>query len=68
MGGVALLLWGLRLVRIGMTDGWGAEVRTLLGKSLSSRFSAFFAGLGVTVLLQSSSATALLAASFSGQG
>ena len=68
MGGVALLLWGLRLVRIGMTDGWGAEVRIFLGHSLSNRVSAFFAGLGVTVLLQSSSATALLAASFSGQG
>ncbi len=68
MGGVALLLWGLRLVRIGVTDGWGSEVRRLLGRSLSSRFNAFFAGLGVTVLLQSSSATALLTASFSGQG
>ena len=56
------------MVRIGITDAWGSEVRSALGASLSNRFKAFFAGLGITVLLQSSSATALLAASFSGQG
>ncbi len=63
-----MLLWGLRMVRIGITDAWGSEVRSALGASLSNRFKAFFAGLGVTILLQSSSATALLTASFSGQG
>ncbi|MFV2032604.1 MAG: Na/Pi cotransporter family protein [Gammaproteobacteria bacterium] len=68
IGGVALLLWGLRMVRIGITDAWGSEVRSALGASLSNRFKAFFTGLGVTVLLQSSSATALLTSSFSGQG
>ncbi len=68
IGGVALLLWGLRMVRIGITDAWGSEVRSALGASLSNRFKAFFAGLGVTVLLQSSSATALLTSSFTGQG
>ena len=62
------MLWGLRMVRIGITDAWGSEVRSALGASLSNRFKAFFAGLGVTVLLQSSSATALLTSSFTGQG
>ena len=56
------------MVRTGIIDAWGNEVRSALGASLSNRFKAFFAGLGVTVLLQSSSATALLTASFSGQG
>ena len=56
------------MVRIGITDAWGSEVRSALGASLSNRFKAFFAGLGVTMLLQSSSATALLTSSFSGQG
>ena len=68
IGGVALLLWGLRMVRIAVTDGWGNDVRRVLGKSLSNHYHAFFAGLGVTMLLQSSSATALLTSSFSGQG
>ena len=56
------------MVRIGITDAWGSEVRSALGASLSNRFKAFFAGLGITVLLQSSSATALLTSSFTGQG
>ncbi len=51
-----------------MTDSWGAAIRSCLGNSLSNRFKAFLAGLGATILLQSSSATALLTASFSGQG
>jgi len=56
------------MVRVGISDGWGEEIRATLGKSLGNRFKAFATGLGVTMLLQSSSATALLAASFSGQG
>jgi phosphate:Na+ symporter len=62
------LLWGLRMVRIGISEGWGSEIRSTLGASLNNRFKAFLSGLGVTMLLQSSSATALLTSSFSGQG
>ena len=68
VGGVALLLWGLRLVRVGVSDGWGGVIRDRLGASLENRFKALLSGLGVTMLLQSSSATALLTSSFSGQG
>ena len=56
------------MVRIAVTEGWGNDVRRVLCKSLSNHYRAFCAGLGVTMLLQSSSATALLTASFSGQG
>ncbi len=56
------------MVRIGVSDGWGSEIRGTLGKSLENRFKAFVSGIGVTMLLQSSSATALLISSFSGQG
>ena len=56
------------MVRIAVTEGWGNDVRRVLGKSLSNYYHAFGAGLGVTLLLQSSSATALLTSSFSGQG
>ncbi len=62
------MLWGLRMVRIGISESWGSEIRSTLGASLNNRFKAFFSGLGVTMLLQSSSATALLTSSFSGQG
>ncbi len=67
-GAIALLLWGLRMVRTGMTRGFGNELRKALGRSLGNRFSSFFTGLGVTVLLQSSTATSLLTASFAGRG
>jgi phosphate:Na+ symporter len=61
-------LWGLRMVRIGISEGWGSEIRGALGASLNNRFKALLSGLGITMLLQSSSATALLTSSFSGQG
>ncbi len=56
------------MVRIGVSESWGNEIRSALGASLGNRFKAFLSGLGVTMLLQSSSATALLTSSFSGQG
>ena len=40
----------------------------MLRKSISHRFTAFLAGLGVTGLIQSSTATALIVAAFAGQG
>jgi phosphate:Na+ symporter len=68
LAAVALLLWGLRMVRTGVTRGFGANLRMVLGRSTGSRLSAFAAGLGVTALLQSSTATAVIAASFSSRG
>ena len=56
------------MVRIGISEGWGSEIRGALGASLNNRFKAFLSGIGITMLLQSSSATALLTSSFSGQG
>jgi phosphate:Na+ symporter len=54
MGGVALLLWGLHMVRTGMLRAFGPDLRPILGKALRNRFTAFAAGLGLTALLQSS--------------
>jgi phosphate:Na+ symporter len=64
MGGVALLLWGLHMVHSGVVRAFGADLRRLLGIALQSRFRAFLAGAFVTALLQSSTATGLMAASF----
>ena len=63
MGGVALLLWGLHMVLSGVLRAFGSDLRRLLGKTLSNRFRAFAAGLGLTALLQSSTATGLMTAS-----
>ena len=64
LGGVALLLWSVRMVRTGMTRAFGAFLRSLIGKACSNRIKAFATGVGVTGLLQSATATALLLASF----
>src|SRR5262245_47144104 len=68
MGGVALLLWGLHMVQSGILRAFGSDLRHLLSKALGNRFAAFAAGLGLTTLLQSSTATALMTASFTTQG
>jgi phosphate:Na+ symporter len=64
MGGVALLLWGLHMVRSGIVRAFGSDLRRFLGLALRNRFMAFTAGVGVTALLQSSTATGLMTASF----
>ncbi len=68
LAGVSLLVWGTHIVRTGILRLYGADLRRVLRKSISQRFTAFVAGLGVTGLIQSSSATALIVAAFAGQG
>jgi phosphate:Na+ symporter len=68
LGSVALLLWGVRMVRTGMMRAFGATLRRVVATRSRTRLSAFFAGIGVTGILQSSTATALLLASFTGRG
>lgn len=67
-GAVALLLFGLNLVRDGMTEGFGIRLRMALGVGTRTGPGAFLAGLAATLGLQSSTATALLAASFVDRG
>jgi phosphate:Na+ symporter len=68
MGGVALLLWGLHMVLSGVLRAFGPNLRRFLGEALRNRFSAFAAGLGLTALLQSSTATGLMTASLAADG
>lgn len=68
LAAVALLVWGTYLVRTGILRVFGADLRRMLAGSLNSRPTAALAGLGVTSLVQSSTATALIVASFVGQG
>jgi phosphate:Na+ symporter len=68
MGGVALLLWGLHMVHSGILRAFGPDLRLMLAQALNNRFSAFAAGLGLTALLQSSTATALITTSFTSEG
>ena len=67
-GSVALLLWGVRMVQTGVQRAFGARLRTLLGGALRNRVSAFLAGMGITAVLQSSTATGLMVTGFAAGG
>ncbi len=67
-GGVALLLWGSRMVRTGFQRAYGADLRGLIRAGTGNRLVAALAGMAVTTLLQSSTATALMVASFAAGG
>ncbi|HSV44528.1 MAG TPA: Na/Pi cotransporter family protein [Ramlibacter sp.] len=68
LAAVALLVWGTHLVRTGILRVFGANLRRVLAHSISNRATAALSGLGVTALVQSSTATALIVSSFVGQG
>jgi phosphate:Na+ symporter len=67
-GFIALLLWGMHMVQTGVQRTFGSKLRSALGKALKTRLRAFFAGLGVTAILQSSTATGLMVAGFAAGG
>lgn len=67
-GSVALLLWGVHMVQTGVQRAFGAKLRGFLGKTLNNRFKAFLAGIGVTAILQSSTATGLMVTGFAAGG
>jgi phosphate:Na+ symporter len=67
-GSVALLLWGVHMVQTGVQRAFGAKLRSFLGSALRNRGKAFLAGVGVTALLQSSTATGLMVTGFAAGG
>jgi phosphate:Na+ symporter len=68
LAAISLLVWGTHLVRAGILRVFGANLRNVLAQSLSNRWAALISGLGITALVQSSTATALIVSSFVGQG
>src|SRR5690606_28275279 len=56
------------MVRTGVMRAFGGDLRRILGRAMSNRPRAFATGLGVTAMLQSSTATALMIASFAERG
>jgi phosphate:Na+ symporter len=67
-GHVVLLLWGMRMVQSGVERAFGSDLRRILGRALRNRLLAVTAGTGVTMLLQSSTATAMMVTSFAARG
>ncbi|HEY8191797.1 MAG TPA: Na/Pi cotransporter family protein [Alphaproteobacteria bacterium] len=67
IAGVALMLWSLKLVRLGVTRGFGGHLRKTLSAGTRNPFLALLSGAGVTMFLQSSMATTMIISSFAGQ-
>jgi len=67
LAAVALLVWGTHIVRTGMLRLMGGSLRKVLALSTSNRLLAAASGVGVTALVQSSTATALIVSSFVAQ-
>ncbi len=68
LAAIALLVWGTQLVRTGILRVFGANLRQILAQATGNRATAALAGLGVTAVVQSSTATALIVSAFVGQG
>ncbi len=68
LAAIALLVWGTQLVRTGVLRVFGANLREFLSRGVSNRLRAVLSGIGVTTIVQSSTATALIVSSFVGQG
>ncbi len=68
LAAIALLVWGTHIVRTDVLRVFGESLRSVLARSFSNRAKAMLAGLGVTSIMQSSTATCLIVASFVGTG
>ena len=68
LGGVALLLWGVRMVRTGILRVWEEQLKYFIEYRLGNRFSALIAGLLATLVLGSGTATALIVTNIASTG
>lgn len=67
-GGMAILLYGMRLAGEGLQRAAGARLRKILSSLTANRFLGLGVGIIVTVLLQSSTATTIMLVGFVGSG
>jgi phosphate:Na+ symporter len=64
LGGLALFLYGMDVLSKGMQAAAGNKMRSIISKYTSNRFLALIAGIIITVLVQSSSATSVMLVGF----
>lgn len=67
-GAIALLLWGSHMISTALQRGFGTQLRNWMGRHLTHRWMALLSGIGITGLLQSSTAVSLMATSFTAAG
>jgi len=68
LAAIALLVWGTHIVRTGVLRLFGDTLREVIARSVGHRLKALLAGVAVTGVVQSSTATCLIVASFVGRG
>ncbi len=68
LAAIALLVWGTHLVRTGILRVFGANLRHILAQATGNSATAALAGVAVTAVVQSSTATSLIVSAFVGQG
>ena len=66
--GLALFLFGMDLMGDALKKSAGRKLKTILGNLTSNKFKALLLGLGVTAVIQSSSATTVMVVGFVNSG
>ena len=64
IGGLCLFLFGMNIMGDGLERRAGNSLKVLLGKLTDSKIKGFLTGLGVTAVIQSSSATTVMVVGF----
>ena len=64
IGGLCLFLFGMNVMGDGLERRSGSSLKALLGKLTDSTIKGFLTGLGVTAVIQSSSATTVMVVGF----
>ena len=67
-GALAMFLYGMNMMSTGLQKSAGGGLRRLLGKMTSNPFKGVLTGLGVTAVIQSSSATTVMVVGFVSAG
>ena len=68
IGALGMFLYGMTLMSEGLQKTAGDKLRSFLAQMTSNRFKRVITGLGVTALVQSSSATTIMVVSFVNAG
>lgn len=68
LGGVGLFLFGMTMMSSGLKNACGENLQQILEKATKNKYIAILIGIGVTMLIQSSSATDVMVIGFVNSG
>ncbi len=68
LGGIGLFLFGMTIMSTGLRNACGDNLQTILEKATTNKYMAILVGLGMTMVIQSSSATDVMVIGFVNSG